>query len=232
MINYDILQKHNVDFLLKNDLWHRAISVDIEADLKTLDDSEKNILSISTARRVDGGIEIKKFIAKGESLEEEVRIFNEFGSLCEEIRPLMLVGYGIGIFDLPVFLTKMRRLDNLFKEQGKYQSGYWALRDALTRSFVLDAINPVRFEISNYDGNPPKFVSLEFAISHERFKKLPFKNTKKIVSGVEGDKWNVIRNLWKNDRKRFEQYIEGDVHDTLLLVEDIFEIHRGPIKGD
>lgn len=47
-------------------------------------------------------------------------------------------------------------------------------------------------------------------------------NTKNIVSDIKGDKWEVIRTLWKNDRKKFEKYIEGDVHDTLVLVEDVF----------
>lgn len=227
MVNYGHLQKHTTDFLVANNAWDRAVSVDIEADLKILDDFGKIVLSISTARRVDGKVEIKKFIVEEESLDEEVRIFNEFGSFCAEVKPLVLVGYNIGRFDLPVFLVKTRRLDSLFKDaQGKYKPGYWAFRDATTQSYILDVLNQVKFEIANHDKTTPRFVSLEAAIAHQRFKHLPFKNTKRIVSGVEGDKWDVIRNLWQNDRKKFEEYIEGDVHDTLLLAEDIFGIKK------
>jgi DNA polymerase elongation subunit (family B) len=225
MVNYENLQKHIVEFLKSNHLWHRAVSIDIEADLRTLDDPKKVILSISTARRVNNRIDIKNFIVNEESLEEEIRIFNEFGSFCEEVRPLVLVGFGNSRFDVPLLLLKMRRLDNLFKQNGLYQSGYWAFRDTLTRSYILDVINPVRFAIADYDNTSPKFVSLDFALKHPRFRHLPFKNSKGIVSNLNGDKWEIIRGLWKNDRKKFEQYIEGDVHDTLLLAEDIFKIN-------
>ena len=143
MVNYENLQKHIVEFLKSNHLWYRAVSIDIEADLRTLDDPEKIILSISTARRVNNRIDIKNFIIEEETPEEEIRIFNEFGSFCEEVRPLVLVGFGNSRFDIPLLLLKMRRLDNLFKQNGIYQSGYWAFRDALTRSYILDVINPV-----------------------------------------------------------------------------------------
>lgn len=35
-------------------------------------------------------------------------------------------------------------------------------------------------------------------------------------------KYFVIYDLWKNDRKSFEKYVKGDVHDTLLVAEDLF----------
>jgi len=101
---------------------------------------------------------------------------------------------------------------------------YWAFRDALTRSYILDIAHPVRFAIANHDNTNPKFVTLEFALTHPRFKHLPFKNSKGIVSNIGGDKWEKIHDLWKKDRRNFIRYIEGDVHDTLLLAEDIFEI--------
>jgi len=224
-MNYDNLLVNNIDFLKGNKIWDRAVSVDIEADLKTLDFPEKHILNISTARRIGKEVEIRNFIADEQTQEDEVKVIESFAEFCEKVRPLVLIGYGISRFDFPILLLKMRQLDNLFKREGRYQSSYWAFRDTLTRTFVFDVINPVRFEIGKYDNTSPKFISLEKAICHKRFNHLPFKNTKNIVSGIEGDKWKIILNLWRNDRNSFKKYAEGDVHDTLLLAEDIFGIN-------
>lgn len=225
-MNYEDLQRVITNSLIENQAWGRAISLDIEADLRILDDPTKIILSISTARRDGNKIDIQKFVLNNENIEDEVRIFNEFGSFCERLRPLVFIGYGIGRFDLPVLLVKMRQLDNMFRQGGKYQSGYWAFRDAVTRSYVLDMINPVRFEIARFDRDTPKFISLENTIAHKRFEQLPFMRTKNIVSDMmkdlTKDKWNVIHGLWKNNRESFNKYIEGDVHDTLLLAEELF----------
>ena len=75
MANYENLQKHIVEFLKLNNMWHRAVSIDIEADIRTFYDPRKIILSISTARRINNKIDIKNFIVNDESVEEEVRIF-------------------------------------------------------------------------------------------------------------------------------------------------------------
>lgn len=225
-MNYNDLDKLVTSSLKENNSLDRAVSVDIEADLETLKDPNKHMLSISTARRNGGNIEIKNFVLNEETQEDEIRILNEFGTFCEEIRPLVLIGYGIGRFDLPLLLGKMRHLDDLFKVQGRYQSGYWAFRDAITRGYVLDMINPVRFDIARFDNTSPKFLSLEYAIAHKRFEHLPFRRVKNIVSDKATDsktKWDVIREFWKDDRDSFNKYIEGDVHDTLLLSEEIFQ---------
>jgi len=224
MVDYENLQKHIVEFLKLKNIWHRAVSIDIEADIRTFDDPQKIVLSISTARRINNRIDIKNFIVNNESREEEIRMFNEFGDFCKEVRPLVLIGFGNSMFDIPLLLVKMRQWENLIRQDGVYTSAYWAFRDALTRSYVLDAINPVRFEIAKYNNSSPKFISLEHAILHPLFNHLQFRNCKNIISKTDGNKWEVIRNLWEIDRKKFIQYIEGDVHDTLLLVEHIFKI--------
>lgn len=228
-MNYDDLQQNIVKVLQENQAWSRAISLDIEADLNTLGDSSKNILSISTARRDGERIDIRKFILNEETVMDEVRLFNEFGDFCQKFRPLVLLGYGISGFDLPVLLVKMRKLDETFKKDGRYHPGYWAFRDAITRSYVLDMINPVRFEVARFDNSKASFLSLEKAISHKRFEKLPFMKTKNIVSDLTStgmNKWDVIHNLWKNNKVDFNQYIEGDVHDTLLLAEELFNVKQ------
>ena len=225
-MNYNDLDKLVTSSLTENNSWDRAVSIDIEADLETLSDPNKLIISLSVARRIVNGVEIKKFVLNEETQEDEIRLFNEFGEFCEKIRPLVLIGYGIGRFDLPLLLIKMRHLDDLFKKDGRYQSGYWAFRDAITRGYVLDMINPVRFEIAKTDNTSPRFLSLEKVITHKRFEHLPFKNAKHLVSEKMADgknKWEVIYDFWKNDSNSFNTYIEGDVHDTLLLAEEMFQ---------
>jgi len=228
MMNHDNLQRLVTEFLKENQVWNRAISLDIEADLRILDDPKKIILSISTARRHEGKIDIQKFVLNDETLEEEEKIFNEFASFCARSKPLVFIGYNIMRFDLPVLVLKMRQLDEKFKKSGKYQPEYWAFREALGRSYFLDMIDPIRFEIAKYDNVSPKFISLENAISHKRFSHISFMRTKNIVSNITNNsttnKWDTIYNLWKSNRESFNKYIEGDVHDTLLLAEELFNI--------
>lgn len=227
-MNYDDLQITVVEYLQRNQAWSRAITLDIEADLEILKDPSRIILSLSAANRNVNEIEINNFILDGETEEQEIDIFYKFADYCQEKRPLLVIGYGITDFDLPILLLKMRQFDNKFKKEGRYVPSYWAFRDTLRRGYFLDLVDPVRFEIGRVDNSSPKFVSLEKALSHSRFQHLPFKNTKGIVSDLENgtgrNKWEVIHHLWKNQRSEFIKYIEGDVHDAHLLAEEIFGI--------
>ena len=229
-MNYENLQKNIIGSMRESQTLDRIISLDIEADLRTFENPQQPILSISTARRIDGKIDIRKFILENETIEAEVGIFNDFGSFCQEVKPLVIVGFASSVFDLPILMLKMRALENQFKKDGKYQSGYWALRETLGKSYSLDVFDPVRFEIARIDNSSPKFMSLEKTIAHKRFEHLPFMKTKNIVSDMTNNsgmnKWDVVHNLWKDNRESFNQYIEGDVHDTLLLAEDLFGIGK------
>ncbi|MEX2193006.1 MAG: 3'-5' exonuclease [Nitrosarchaeum sp.] len=227
-MNYDDLQKTVIGSMRENKTLDRIISLDIEADLRTFENPQQPILSISTARRIDGKINIQKFILEDETSDAEVKIFNEFGSFCQEVKPLVIVGYASSVFDLPMLMLKMRTLDNQFKKDSRYQPGYWALRDTLGKCFSLDVFDPVRFEIARVENSSPKFMPLEKTLSHKRFEHLPFMRTKNVVSDMTNNgmnKWDAIHNLWRDKRESFNQYIEGDVHDTLLLAEDLFNIN-------
>jgi hypothetical protein len=225
-VNHSDLATSVVGWLLQVNQWHRAVSIDIEGSLEMLDDPTKILLSVSIARRTNGRIEIKKFILNEETSADEARIFSELGTEFQRIRPLALIGYNNGRFDQVVLGLKLRQLEELFKRERKYEAWYWALRETVARSYVLDMMDPVRFEMATYDNAPPKIPQLENVLQHPRFKHLGFRNTKEIVSGrmkaQSRPKWDVIHDLWKSERKLFEQYIEGDVHDTLLLSEEIF----------
>ncbi|MGB9023819.1 MAG: hypothetical protein WCC94_10350 [Candidatus Bathyarchaeia archaeon] len=219
-MSYIDLSRHVVDWLLKIGQWGRAVSVDIEADLATLDKPTRIPLSVAVARRTNKQIEVKKFILNEETTADEVRTVSELGTELQRIRPLAMIGWNIRQFDQMILGLKLRQLDNLFKQKKeKPEPWYWALRDAFVGSYVLDVMDPCKFEIGA--------AKLEDAIAHPRFQHLKFKNTKHIVSSrmkanQSRTKWDVIHDLWKNDRKLFEQYIEGDVHDTLLIAEDLF----------
>lgn len=224
-MNHENLQRVITNFLKENDAWSRAVSLDIEADLRTLDNPSKIILSISTARRVGETIDVQKFVLDKETMEDEGRIFNEFGLFCQTHRPLIFIGYNIMRFDLPILLVKMRKLDETFKKEGRYSPSYWAFRESLGRSYFLDMMDPTRFEIGRFDNSPPKMISLENAISHKRFEQLPFKRTKNVISDLTStgmNKWDAVYKLWKENKADFNRYIEGDVHDTLVLAEDLF----------
>lgn len=227
-MNYDDVQRTVVNYLYRNRAWNRAISLDLEADLETLNDPKKLMLSLSVASRNGDKIEVRNFILDEETEAGETAVIGQFGEYCQETRPLLVTGYGITDFDLPVLLLKMRQLDIKFKKERTYTPGHWAFRDTLRRAYFLDMVDPVRFEIGRADNTSPKFVDLETAISHKRFQHLPFRNTKHIVSDLEEklklNKWEVIYQLWKsrNESEDFKQYIEGDVHDSLLLTEELF----------
>lgn len=90
-MNYDDLQKIIIGSMRDAKTLDRMVSVDIEADLGTFDNPRQPVISISTARRVDGRIDIKKFVLEEETPEDEARIFNEFGGwkmVIGKIRPI------------------------------------------------------------------------------------------------------------------------------------------------
>jgi hypothetical protein len=181
-MSHDDLARIVVQWLNTKENWHRAVSLDIEGDLGMLDNPEKIPLSISIARRTRNDLDIRPFILKDETIEDEIRLVGELGMAFEEIQPLMLIGYGIGRFDLPVLSLKLRRLETQLMQNGRFPSWYWATRQAITRSYVLDMMDPVRYELGRHDGTGPKFVDLEHAICHRRFCHLPFMKAKPLVS--------------------------------------------------
>lgn len=138
-----------------------------------------------------------------------------------------MLGYGISSFDLPILISKMNLIDQQHKKSKNYPEWYWPLVETLRRACVIDLSYPVSDEISRYEKARGKFLSLENALQHERFKGLKFKNAKHIISdlmekGAFSNKWEAVHYLWENDGERFKEYIEGDVYDTLLLAEELF----------
>lgn len=215
-----------INYLQNQNAWSRVISLDIEGDLKILDEPSKAMLSISMSSRSGRDITTNNFIVNQETLDEEARVIEQLGETFINVKPLVIVGYNICRFDQLVLGLKIRLLDEKFRRDRQYSRSYWALREVLGRSYFLDVADPVRFEIGRLDNVPPKVIGLDKALMHNRFAHLPFTNSKKLVSDVQLtkglDKWEAIRYLWKNDRSNFEKYASGDSHDTLLLFEELF----------
>lgn len=210
------------------------ISLDIEAslDIRYRPKKEK-MLSLSVARRADSKIQVKNFIrnSKGSEFEE---ILEPFGKYCmRRTRPLVIVGYNIISFDLPVLMEKLELWNKRLKSMGNNDKNYWCLRDAFGKAYVIDIMWAVREEMHKDSGrSAQRLPSLEEAIRY--FSSRPnhpdFKNTKGILDEAarrcgelcKSDKWEVIKYLWRKEQKNFKDYIEGDAHDTLLLAEMLF----------
>ena len=228
-MNHEDMQRTIVTYLAANGAWHRAVSLDIEASLSTLDNSALPVISISVSHRVDGKVKTLNFILEDETPEGEAKLIVQLGTFCREVRPLVVIGYNINHFDQPILALKMRQFDRMFQKSNQYSPDYWAFRETMGRSYFLDAVDPVRFEISKVDNLPPRMVSLEGATSHKRFSHLPMIRSKGVLSTAQTangitDKWDAIYYLYKNDRQNFEKYISGDSHDTLLLAEELFGV--------
>jgi hypothetical protein len=225
-LNHDDLQRNIVGYLVSQGAWDRAVSLDIEADLKTLEEPRKPILSISIARRVNGQVETRNLILESETLEAEMKLMGDLATLFQQLRPLVIMGYGLNSFDHPILTLKQIQLDAIFERNHSYTPAYWYLREVLSRSYFLDVIDPVRFEVAKFDSAKPRFLGLEQAMKHPRFAHLPFRGKKSIVSDLMTsrgmNKWDAIHYLWQNDRPNFEEYITGDSYDTLLITEDLF----------
>lgn len=235
-MNHADLQQTIVDCLVEGGIWHRAVSLDIEADLNTLDDPKKPVLSVSVSNREFGEVKTRNFILDSETQDSELKLVGQLGEFCESIRPLVIIGYNLNRFDLLILSLKIRQLDRLFQTTHEYSSAYWALRETMGRSYFLDVIDPVRFAISDMDHTSPRMVSLENALQHKRFSHLPFIDSKEVATRVQKERdlgrWEAIHYLWQSDRTAFKKYITGDSHDTLLLAEDLFGVKTPRKVGD
>jgi len=72
-------------------------------------------------------------------------------------------------------------------------------------------------------GEEYRIRPLDYIINHEYFQSFNLMRTKHIIPDKhKDDKVNFLYNLWKQKDKRFMQYLQGDVHDILLIAKTIF----------
>ena len=227
--------------------WHRAVSIDLETKIEKKSDflTGERLLAIGIARRAGPDVEVRTFTLKDESDDAEIELLYAAARHLAPIRPLLLLGYNIAGYDYPLLNMKLKWHDDLLRaqvpegEKPHYPREYWGLKDALTRAFVLDMMHPLRFALAAHDNLTPKYKSLADVVAHQRFAQVKLMRRKQLAEGnskmlPEGgnspaslateNKGKVIYGMWRTHNPDFERYLEGDVHDVLLLAEELFGI--------
>jgi hypothetical protein len=218
-MNYYDLSRWAVERVVSSGNRDRIVSLDLETRVvngRFL--SSELVLAASLSRRLDDGtIDSRVITLADENIESEGTLFRTLDKELRAVRPLVVVGFNVGSYDLPLLTTK------LVDSRSRYGEIFWGVRDCCSRTLVVDLIDPVRFELAKFDGSTPKFVSLEQAVDHPRFDKLPL-SRKKFLAGQGNtvDKGTRICEMWKTRRSEFEEYALGDSHDVLLIFEDLY----------
>lgn len=235
-LDYGSFTESVVEIVKRENAWHRAVSIDLETKIEKKEDflTGERLLGIGLARRTGSGVETKTFTLKDESDEAEIELLYEAARWLSPIRPLILLGYNIAGYDYPLLNLKLKWHDDLLRasapegEKPKFPREYWALKDALTRAFVLDMMHPLRYALAEHDGTTPKYKSLADVVAHARFGKAALMRRKQLAEGESQEhKGKIIYDLWRTKNPDFERYLEGDVHDVLLLAEELYGIAKG-----
>ena len=226
-----------VESVSSHNAWHRVVSIDLETKIEKKTDflTGERLLAIGLARRAGSGVEIKTFRLKDESDDAEIELLYAAARWLAPVRPLVLLGYNIAGYDYPLLCMKLKWHDDLLRarmpegEKPHFPREYWSLKDALTRAYVLDMMHPLRYEIAAHDNLTPKYKSLADVVAHARFEKIALMRRKQLAQGTDTEnKGKVIYDLWRNHDPNFERYLEGDVHDVLLLAEELYGITARP----
>ena len=203
-----------IEWVAKTGNLERILALDLET--KVLEENGfltgETVLCVSLAWFLDGKVCNKLILLEEENPEGEAKLLAQLNDFLLEVRPLVLVGFNLCGYDVPLLNLKLRQHPNQI---------YWGIKDTIERSFHLDMKHPIRFELAKYT-NGPKMFSLEKVVHHPRFKHLSLMRTKNLVTQTAGSKGLQIYNMWKNDRKNFTAYATGDVNDVLLLFEELF----------
>jgi len=244
--DYDELAQSAVDAICKAGAWNRAVSVDLETKIMKKSDflSGERLLGIGFARRGREGVETRTLRLKDDSDDAEAELLNDAAHWLYGVRPLLLLGYNIAGYDYPLLALKIKWYDERARaackegEKPVFPREYWALKDAMTRAFVLDMMHPLRYGIAKHDGTTAKYRSLSFVVSHPKFKDTPLMRRKGLAEAdaltadkdKQMNKGMKIYEMWKGHDPAFERYLEGDVHDFLLLAEETYGIGKAEKK--
>ena len=229
---YEEMSKATVEAIKSHNCWHRVVSIDLETKIMKKDDflTGERILAVGVARRLDAGIETRMFKLKEETDEAELALLYETARYMADAHPLVLLGYNISGYDFPLLCLKLKWHDDFLRRASSgakpvFPREYWALKDALTRTYVLDLMHPLRFAIAAHDKATAKYKSLADVVAHPRFATLPLMRRKELASSDSPEgKGARIYEMWKVKNPDFEKYLEGDVNDVLLLAECLYGI--------
>lgn len=212
-VHHGDLAQAIVEWVVKTGNLERIVAIDLETkilDVKGFLTGE-TVLCVSLARFVDGSIQNKVILLENENSESEAKLLAGLNEYLLEVRPLILVGYNLCGYDVPLLNLKLRQYPDPI---------CWGIEDTIDRSFHLDMKHPVRFELSRFSGGA-KILPLSQVVEHPRFKHLPMMRTKKLVPQNADNKGLAIYNMWKNDKRGFRAYAKGDVNDVMLLFDEL-----------
>jgi len=205
-----------VKWLIETGNVERALSIDLET--KVLNEDEfltgELILCVSLAYFANRKVCKKVLVLEEENLQSEGKLLSAFDDFLLQMRPLVLIGYNLCGYDIPLLNLKLRmHLERI----------YWGIKDTIERCFPIDMKHPIRFELARYSSDgAPKILPLSKVVAHERWAELPLMRTKNLVSNTVGKKGREIYQMWKKDREEFVKYAEGDANDVLLIFEELF----------
>lgn len=213
-MSYASLARTVVDYARAGEA-SRVIAIDLETKVMTKDQflTNERILGISIAWKLGENVRTEVLVLNEENDDSEWKLLGELDQLLLQLRPLVVVGYYLTHYDMPLLSIKMR----------KTSRPYWGIEDTMSRAFVLDLKDPVRFEVATFDGCAPKALSLDVVVKHPRFARIPLMRARGLCVGTAGaGKGAIIYDLWRKKREEFVQYSCGDAHDTLLIFEELF----------
>jgi len=128
------------------DLWDNVLSIDLETDtrIKGLLNNER-VIAIGSAnfKKMDLNsqrnykishklITFSLFVMDDESDEAEIQVFRKFDEFLKEKRPIVLLGYNIQLYDLPLLAIKLKHFRN------NYNENFWNIRNILVDNAHID----------------------------------------------------------------------------------------------
>ncbi len=212
--------------------WENRIAC-IDLETKILAKNEfltgERILAAGMSWMEGGEIRTWTKMLAEETDKAEMDLLSALGVQFHVVRPLVLVGYNIAGYDYPLLCMKQKWWGENIEEKlpdgrKKFPVEYWALKDGLTRSWILDIMHPARFHLSRKTGGPAKHLPLSDVLGSEHFAETPFLRLKHLTNGqTSEDKGKIIYGMWQRNDPDLTRYLEGDVHDTLLLMKEIYK---------
>ena len=160
---------------------------------------------------------------------EEVRLLRELDAWLGRVKPLLLVGYGVTLSDIPLLASKVRESRRTCKHGGQLSN----IADSLN-ALVLDLAQSVRLYLwhKGYEQRP-RFLGLKEVLRHPAFTGVSFKTeaTDLLEECVERSPYrsrseavgNVLARWWKEDTEIFEEYVKEDVYNSGKLLEFLLD---------